>query len=451
MAKSNKAVDAFMAEVKKRNGNEPEFLQAVHEVAEMVIPFIEENPKYKGKMLLERMVEPERTIIFRIPWVDDKGNTQVNRGFRIEFNSAIGPYKGGLRFHPSVNLSILKFLGFEQTFKNSLTTLPMGGGKGGSDFDPKGKSDGEVMRFCQSLMTELFRHIGPDTDVPAGDIGVGGREIGYMFGQYKRLANEFTGVLTGKGITWGGSLIRPEATGYGCVYFAEEMMKHNKTSFKGKTVAVSGSGNVAQYAIEKATQFGGKVVTASDSDGSIYDPAGINAEKLAFLMELKNVKRGRIEEYAKKFKGVTYKKGARVWDVVAKCDVALPCATQNELDGKNAKDLVKKGVKYVAEGANMPTTPEGIEVFHAAGVAFAPGKASNAGGVATSGLEMSQNSLRLSWTREEVDARLHTIMKNIHAACVKHGKEGKGVNYVKGANIAGFVKVADAMLDQGVV
>jgi len=451
MAKTNKAVDSFMAEVKQRNGGEPEFLQAVHEVAEMVIPFIEANPKYKGKMLLERMVEPERTIIFRIPWVDDKGNTQVNRGFRIEFNSAIGPYKGGLRFHPSVNLSILKFLGFEQTFKNSLTTLPMGGGKGGSDFDPKGKSDGEVMRFCQSLMSELFRHIGPDTDVPAGDIGVGGREIGYMFGQYKRLANEFTGVLTGKGISWGGSLIRPEATGYGCVYFAEEMMKHNKTSFKGKTVAVSGSGNVAQYAIEKATALGAKVVSASDSDGSIYDPAGIDRTKLAFLMELKNVKRGRIEEYAKKFKGSTYKKGARVWDVVAKCDVALPCATQNELDGTNAKMLVKKGVKYVAEGANMPTTPEAIAVFEAAKVLFAPGKASNAGGVATSGLEMSQNSLRLSWSREEVDTRLHNIMKNIHAACVKHGTEGKHVNYVKGANIAGFVKVADAMLDQGVV
>jgi len=451
MAKSNKAVDAFMAEVKKRNGNEPEFLQAVHEVAEMVIPFIEENPKYKGKMLLERMVEPERTIMFRVPWVDDKGRTQVNRGFRIEFNSAIGPYKGGLRFHPSVNLSILKFLGFEQTFKNSLTTLPMGGGKGGSDFDPKGKSDGEVMRFCQSFMTELWRHVGQFTDVPAGDIGVGGREIGFMFGQDKRLRNEFTGVFTGKGATWGGSLIRPEATGYGCVYFAEEMMKHNKTSFKGKTVAVSGSGNVAQYAIEKCNQLGAKVVTASDSDGSIYDSAGINAEKLAFLMELKNVKRGRIEEYAKKFKGVTYKKGARVWDVVAKCDVALPCATQNELDEKNAKDLVKKGVKYVAEGANMPTTPEGITVLQNAGVAFAPGKASNAGGVATSGLEMSQNSLRLSWTRKEVDERLHNIMINIHAACVKHGKEGKGVNYVKGANIAGFVKVADAMLDQGVV
>ncbi len=343
MAKSNKAVDAFMAQVKQRNGGEPEFLQAVHEVAEMVIPFIEANPKYKGKMLLERMVEPERTIIFRIPWVDDKGNTQVNRGFRIEFNSAIGPYKGGLRFHPSVNLSILKFLGFEQTFKNSLTTLPMGGGKGGSDFDPKGKSDGEVMRFCQSLMTELFRHIGPDTDVPAGDIGVGGREIGFMFGQYKRLANEFTGVLTGKGITWGGSLIRPEATGYGCVYFADEMMKHNGTSFKGKVVAVSGSGNVAQYAIEKATMLGAKVVSASDSDGSIYDPAGIDKTKLAFLMELKNVKRGRIEEYAKKFKGSTYKKGARVWDIVPKCDVALPCATQNELDGKNAKDAGEEG------------------------------------------------------------------------------------------------------------
>ncbi|MBS1582176.1 MAG: NADP-specific glutamate dehydrogenase [Bacteroidetes bacterium] len=450
-AATTKAVDAFMQQVKVRNGNEPEFLQAVHEVAEVVIPFLEENPRYKGKMLLERMVEPERTIIFRVPWLDDKGNTQVNRGFRVEFNSAIGPYKGGLRFHPSVNLSILKFLGFEQVFKNSLTTLPMGGGKGGSDFDPKGKSDNEVMRFCQSFMTELWRHIGADTDVPAGDIGVGGREIGYMFGQYKRLANEFTGVLTGKGRSWGGSLIRPEATGYGCVYFANEMMKRNKDSFKGKTVAVSGSGNVAQFAIEKATQLGGKVVTASDSDGSIFDPAGITGDKLAFLMELKNVKRGRIEEYAKKFKGVTYKKGARVWDVVGKCDIALPCATQNELDAKNAKDLVKKGVKYVAEGANMPSTPEAIEAFHAAKVYFAPGKASNAGGVATSGLEMSQNSLRLSWTREEVDQRLHEIMKNIHAACVKYGEEGKHVNYVKGANIAGFVKVADAMLDQGVV
>lgn len=451
MAKSIKAVDAFMAEVKKRNGSEPEFLQAVHEVAEMVIPFIEANRKYKGKMLLERMVEPERTIMFRVPWVDDKGQVQVNRGFRVEFNSAIGPYKGGLRFHPSVNLSILKFLGFEQTFKNSLTTLPMGGGKGGSDFDPKGKSDSEVMRFCQSFMIELWRHVGQFTDVPAGDIGVGGREIGFMFGQDKRLRNEFTGVFTGKGASWGGSLIRPEATGYGCVYFAAEMMKENKQDFKGKIVAVSGSGNVAQYAIEKATQLGAKVVTCSDSDGSIHDPAGIDGPKLKFLMELKNVKRGRIEEYARKFKGSTYKKGARVWDIVPKCDVALPCATQNELDGKNAKDLVKKGVKYVAEGANMPTTPEGITALQMAGVAFAPGKASNAGGVATSGLEMSQNSLRLSWTREEVDQRLHAIMKNIHAACVKHGKEGKGINYVKGANIAGFVKVADAMLDQGVV
>ncbi|MFT3884749.1 MAG: NADP-specific glutamate dehydrogenase [Flavobacteriales bacterium] len=446
-----KAVDAFMQQVKVRNGGEPEFLQAVHEVAEVVIPFMEDNPRYKGKMLLERIVEPERTIIFRIPWLDDKGNTQVNRGFRVEFNSAIGPYKGGLRFHPSVNLSILKFLGFEQIFKNSLTTLPMGGGKGGSDFDPKGKSDNEVMRFCQSFMSELYRHIGADTDVPAGDIGVGGREIGFLFGQYKRLANEFTGVLTGKGRSWGGSLIRPEATGYGCVYFAEEMMKRNKESFKGKTVAVSGSGNVAQYAIEKATQLGAKVVTASDSDGSIYDPAGITGDKLAFLMELKNVKRGRIEEYVKKFKGATYKKGVRVWDVVTKCDVALPCATQNELDGKNAKDLVKKGVKYVAEGANMPSTPEAIEAFHAAKVYFAPGKASNAGGVATSGLEMSQNSQRLSWTRDEVDHQLHKIMKNIHAACVQYGTEGRHVNYVKGANIAGFVKVADAMLDQGVV
>ncbi len=446
-----KQVDAFMSYVTAKNPYEPEFLQAVHEVAETVIPFMEANPKYKGKMLLERMVEPERTIIFRVPWVDDKGVTQVNRGYRVQFNSAIGPYKGGCRFHPSVNLSVLKFLGFEQTFKNSLTTLPMGGGKGGSDFDPKGKSDIEVMRFCQSFATELQRHIGADTDVPAGDIGVGAREVGFMYGQDKRIRNEFTGVFTGKGRAWGGSLIRPEATGYGCVYFAEEMMKRNKTSFKGKTVAVSGSGNVAQYAIQKATQLGAKVVTASDSDGSIYDPNGIDGVKLAFLMELKNVKRGRIEEYAKKFKGSTFKKGARVWDVVAKCDVALPCATQNELDGKNAKDLVKKGVKYVAEGANMPSTPEAIEVFHKAGVVFAPGKASNAGGVATSGLEMSQNSLRLSWTLEEVDAKLHGIMKNIHAACVQYGTEGKSVNYVKGANVAGFVKVADAMLDQGVV
>ncbi|MBP9161134.1 MAG: NADP-specific glutamate dehydrogenase, partial [Flavobacteriales bacterium] len=376
---------------------------------------------------------------------------QVNRGYRIQFNSAIGPYKVGMRFHPSVNLSILKFLGFEQTFKNSLTTLPMGGGKGGSDFDPKGKSDAEVMRFCQSLMTELFRHIGPNTDVPAGDIGVGGREIGAMFGQYKRLANEFTGVLTGKGRTWGGSIMRPEATGYGAVYFAEEMMKRNKTSYKGKTVAVSGSGNVAQYAIEKATALGGKVVTCSDSSGSIFDPNGITGEKLAFIMDLKNVKRGRIEEYAKKFKGSKFTAGARVWDVVGKLDVAMPCATQNELNGKNAKDLIKKGVKYVAEGANMPCDLEATNLFLGAGVVFAPGKASNAGGVATSGLEMSQNSIRLSWSKEEVDSKLHQIMKDIHEACVKYGTEGKSVNYVKGANVAGFVKVADAMLEQGVV
>ena len=448
---STKAVEEFMAYVKVRNANEPEFLQAVHDVAEMVIPFIVTNPKYKGKMLLERMVEPERTISFRIPWVDDKGNIQVNRGYRVQFNSAIGPYKGGLRFHPSVNLSILKFLGFEQTFKNSLTTLPMGGGKGGSDFDPKGKTDSEVMRFCQSFMTELFRHIGPNTDVPAGDIGVGGREIGFLFGQYKRLANEFTGVLTGKALSWGGSIMRPEATGYGCVYFAEEMMNRNKTGFKGKTVAVSGSGNVAQYAIEKATALGGKVVTCSDSDGAIFDPNGITGEKLAFIMELKNVKRGRIEEYAKRFKGAKYTQGARVWDVVDKLDVAMPCATQNELNGKNAKDLIKKGVKYVAEGANMPCDLEATSLFLNAGVVFAPGKASNAGGVATSGLEMTQNSIRLSWTKEEVDSKLHAIMKDIHAACVKYGTEGRSVNYVKGANIAGFVKVADAMLDQGVV
>ena len=448
---TEKLVNGFMQYVMERNANEPEFLQAVHEVAETVIPFMERNPKYKDRALLERMIEPERTILFRVPWVDDAGRIRVNRGYRVEFNSAIGPYKGGIRFHPSVNLSILKFLGFEQTFKNSLTTLPMGGGKGGSDFDPKGKSDLEVMRFCQSFMAELWRHIGPDTDVPAGDIGVGAREIGFMYGMDKRLRNEFTGVFTGKGRSWGGSLIRPQATGYGCVYFAEEMMKRNKMSFKGKTVVVSGSGNVAQYAIEKATQFGGKVVTASDSDGAIFDPNGIDGEKLAWLMELKNVKRGRIEEYAKKFRGATFTRGARVWDVAKKVDVALPCATQNELNDTNARDLVKKGVKYVAEGANMPSTPEAIEVFHKNGVLFSPGKASNAGGVATSGLEMSQNSLRLSWTSEEVDQRLHSIMKNIHAACVQYGSDGKTVNYVQGANIAGFVKVADAMLEQGVV
>ncbi|AZJ32870.1 MULTISPECIES: NADP-specific glutamate dehydrogenase [Tenacibaculum] len=443
-------IQAFMDYVKERNAYEPEFLQAVHEVAETVIPFIENNPKYQGKKLLERMVEPERTIMFRVPWVDDNGETQVNRGYRVEFNSAIGPYKGGLRFHPSVNLSILKFLGFEQVFKNSLTTLPMGGGKGGSDFNPKGKSDREVMAFCQSFMTELARHIGPDTDVPAGDIGVGGREIGYMFGQYKRLRNEFTGVLTGKGASWGGSLIRPEATGYGDVYFAENMLKTKGDSFEGKTVVVSGSGNVAQYATEKATQLGAKVVTLSDSSGYIYDEDGIDAEKLAFVQELKNVKRGRIHEYVEKYPSAKFFKGERPWGT--KCDVALPCATQNELNGDEAKVLVDNGCICVAEGANMPSTPEAIEVFQNAKILFAPGKASNAGGVATSGLEMSQNSLRLSWTREEVDSKLHSIMNNIHEACVKYGtQEGGYVDYVKGANIAGFVKVADAMLDQGAV
>ncbi len=437
-----------MAKVKAMNPNEPEFLQAVHEVAEAIIPFMESNPKYKEAKILDRIVEPERTIIFRVPWVDDKGEIQVNRGYRVEFNSAIGPYKGGLRFHPTVNLSVLKFLGFEQIFKNSLTTLPMGGGKGGSDFDPKGKSDREVMAFCQSFMSELSRHIGADTDVPAGDIGVGGREIGFMFGQYKRLRNEFTGVLTGKGRNWGGSLIRPEATGYGTVYFAQEMLAVKGQNFNGKTVVVSGSGNVAQYAIEKATQLGAKVVTASDSSGYIYDANGIDADKLAFLMELKNVKRGRIQEYATKY-GCEFVAGKTPWGV--KCDIALPCATQNELNGDDAKALVANGCMAVAEGANMPSTPDAIAVFEANKIMFSPGKASNAGGVATSGLEMSQNSLRLSWTREEVDERLHNIMKSIHSACVQYGKDGDYVNYVKGANIAGFVKVADAMIDQGVV
>jgi glutamate dehydrogenase (NADP+) len=443
-------VDAFMDKVKATNGHEPEFLQAVHEVAEAIIPFMENNPKYKQAKILDRIVEPERTIIFRVPWLDDKGEIQVNRGYRVEFNSAIGPYKGGLRFHPSVNLSILKFLGFEQIFKNSLTTLPMGGGKGGSDFDPKGKSDNEVMKFCQSFMTELSRHIGADTDVPAGDIGVGGREIGYMFGQYKRIRNEFTGVLTGKARNWGGSLIRPEATGYGTVYFAQEMLSKVNDSFQGKVVAVSGSGNVAQFATEKVTQLGAKVVTLSDSSGYIYDEAGIDAEKLAFVMELKNVKRGRIEEYVAKYPTAKFVAGKRPWEV--KVDIALPCATQNELNGEEAKALIANGVKCVAEGANMPSTPEAIAAFQAAKVLFAPGKASNAGGVATSGLEMSQNSLRLSWTAEEVDAKLHGIMVSIHQACVKYGTLADGsVDYVKGANIAGFVKVADSMIDQGLV
>ncbi len=444
------SIKDFISDVEKLNPNEPEFLQAVTEVAETVIPFIEKNEKYANKMLLERMVEPERTILFRVPWVDDKGGIQVNKGYRIQFNSAIGPYKGGLRFHPSVNLSILKFLGFEQTFKNSLTTLPMGGGKGGSNFDPKGKSDNEIMRFCQSFMTELSRHIGPDTDVPAGDIGVGGREIGYMYGQYKRIRNEFTGVLTGKGRSYGGSLIRPEATGYGNVYFAKNMLATRGESFKGKTVVISGSGNVAQYAAEKAMQFGGKVITFSDSAGYIYDAEGINEEKLAFVMELKNEKRGRISEYTAKYPGAKYVEGKRPWEV--KCDIALPCATQNELDGAEAKMLLDNGCICVGEGANMPCTPEAIEAFQKAKILFSPGKASNAGGVATSGLEMSQNSLRLGWTAEEVDEKLHGIMNDIHAACVQYGKDGDGyVDYVKGANIAGFVKVADAMLAQGVV
>ena len=445
-----KQIEDFMIAVKAKNSHETEFLQAVHEVAEAVIPFMEEHPKYKLAKILERIVEPERTILFRVPWLDDKGEIQVNRGYRVEFNSAIGPYKGGLRFHPSVNLSILKFLGFEQVFKNSLTTLPMGGGKGGSDFDPKGKSDNEVMKFCQSFMTELSRHIGPDTDVPAGDIGVGGREIGYMFGQYKRIRNEFTGVLTGKARNWGGSLIRPEATGYGTVYFAQEMLARKNDSFKGKTVSVSGSGNVAQYACEKATQLGAKVVTLSDSEGYIYDTDGIDAAKLAFVMELKNVKRGRISEYVTHYPNAKFIAGKRPWEV--KADIALPCATQNELNGEEAKVLLSNGVICVAEGANMPSTPEAVTAFLSAKILFAPGKASNAGGVATSGLEMSQNSLRMSWPAEEVDQKLHGIMVSIHKACVEYGTDSDGyVDYVKGANIAGFVKVADSMIDQGLV
>ena len=444
------SIKNFINIVDKRNPNEPEFLQAVTEVAETVIPFIEENPQYNQAKLLERMTEPERVLLFRVPWTDDNNEVQINKGYRIEMNSAIGPYKGGLRFHPSVNLSILKFLAFEQVFKNSLTTLPMGGGKGGSDFDPKGKSDAEVMRFCQSFMTELSRHIGPNTDVPAGDIGVGGREIGYMFGQYKRLRNEFTGVLTGKGMSFGGSLIRPEATGYGDVYFAQSMLATKGDSFKGKTVAVSGSGNVAQYATEKATELGAKVVTMSDSSGYIYDADGIDADKLAFVMDLKNVKRGRISAYVEKYPSAKFFSGERPWSV--KCDVALPCATQNELNEAEAKTLVANGCICVSEGANMPTTPGAIEVLQNAKILFAPGKASNAGGVATSGLEMSQNSLRFNWTREEVDTKLKAIMKDIHESCVKYGTQKDGyVDYVKGANVAGFVKVAEAMLAQGVV
>jgi len=443
----NDNLNEFIKWVKDLNPGESEFLQAVEEVAEVIIPLLDKNPRFKGKKILERMVEPERVITFRVPWTDDKGDIHVNRGYRVEMNSAIGPYKGGLRFHPSVNLSILKFLAFEQVFKNALTTLPMGGGKGGSNFDPKEKSDMEIMRFCQSFMTELCRHIGPNTDVPAGDIGVGGREIGYMFGQYKRIRNEFTGVLTGKGLGWGGSLIRPEATGYGNVYFAQNMLAVNKDSFNGKVVVISGSGNVAQYSCEKATELGAKVVAMSDSSGYIYDKDGIDSEKLSFIMNLKNIKRGRIKEFADHY-GCEFHEG-RPWGV--SCDIALPCATQNELNKLEASKLVDNGCICVAEGANMPSTAEAVELFLNAKILFAPGKASNAGGVATSGLEMSQNSLRMNWTREEVDAKLKSIMNDIHSQCIEHGKEGNFVNYVKGANIAGFFKVADAMLDQGVV
>ncbi len=446
---ANDLIQAVYEQVLSRNPGEVEFHQAVKEVLDSLGPVLEKHPEYGEARILERIVEPERQIIFRVPWQDDKGNIHINRGFRFEFNSALGPYKGGLRFHPTANASILKFLGFEQVFKNSLTTLPMGGAKGGADFDPKGKSDNEVMRFCQSFMSELFRHVGPDTDVPAGDIGVGGREIGFMFGQYKRLRNEFTGVFTGKGLEWGGSLIRPEATGYGCVYFAEEMLKSRGENFEGKICTVSGSGNVAQYTIEKLNQLGAKAVSLSDSNGTIYDPDGIDAEKLAFVMELKNVRRGRIKEYAKKF-GVEYREGKRPWDI--KCDCAFPGATQNEISGEDAKTLLKNGCYVVAEGANMPSTPEAIEQFIANKILYGPAKAANAGGVATSGLEMSQNAMRLRWTHEEVDERLHNIMIAIHKQCYEAAQEyGCPGNLVAGANIAGFIKVANAMLAQGLV
>ena len=444
-----KIINNFLQEVSQRNTNEPEFMQAVSEVAQTVIPYIVANDIYHGKNILMRMAEPERVVMFRVPWIDDSGEIRVNRGYRIEMNSAIGPYKGGLRFHESVNLSILKFLAFEQVFKNALTTLPMGGGKGGADFNPKGKSDAEVMRFCQSFMTELFRHIGPNRDIPAGDIGVGGREIGYMFGQYKRLKNEFTGVLTGKGISWGGSLIRPEATGYGAVYFAQNMLETRGASFVGKNVVISGSGNVAQYAAEKVIQLGAKVLTMSDSSGFIHDPDGIDEEKLAFIMQLKNVSRQRIHKYVEQYAKASFHKGEKPWGI--SCDIAMPCATQNELDAADAKTLISNGCYCVSEGANMPSTPDAILHFHSNNVLYAPGKASNAGGVAVSGLEMAQNSLRYSWTREEVDQRLQAIMKDIHQACASYGKGKEGINYEKGANIAGFVKVADAMLAQGVV
>ena len=445
----DKIIKQFLAEVNQRNQNEPEFMQAVTEVAETVIPYIVKKEIYYGQNILLRMVEPERVISFRVAWINDKEEIEVNRGYRIEMNSAIGPYKGGLRFHPSVNLSILKFLAFEQIFKNSLTTLPMGGGKGGSDFNPKGKTDTEVMRFCQSFMTELFRHIGPNRDIPAGDIGVGSREIGYLFGQYKRLKNEFTGVLTGKGISWGGSLIRPEATGYGVVYFTQKMLEHQGEGFKGKKVVISGSGNVAQYAAEKVIQLGGTVLTLSDSSGYIYDKGGIDEEKLSHIMELKNKRRARIDVYLKKYPKAKFFKNRKPWEIP--CDIALPCATQNELGEKDADLLIKNSCRCVGEGANMPSSPKAIYRFTMHNILYAPGKASNAGGVAVSGLEMAQNSLRYNWTREEVDDKLKSIMGDIHQSCLDYGKEKNYVNYVKGANIAGFVKVADAMLAQGVV
>jgi glutamate dehydrogenase/leucine dehydrogenase len=445
----NLSIDQFMTQVKAKNPAEPEYHQAVHEVAETIIPFINENPKYRFSKILERLAEPERVVIFRVPWLNDKGEIEVNRGFRVEMNSAIGPYKGGLRFHPTVTLSILKFLAFEQIFKNSLTTLPMGAGKGGSDFDPKGKSDNEVMKFCQSFMTELCRHIGAYTDIPAGDIGVGGREIGYMFGQYKRIRNEFTGVLTGKGLEWGGSLIRPEATGYGAVYFADEMLKVKNESIHGKTVVMSGSGNVAQYATEKVIELGGKVVTLSDSSGFVYDPEGVDRDKLQFVFDLKNIRRGRIKEYAEKY-SCDYFEGERPWKI--KCDIAFPNATQNEVSGEEAQMLVDNRCLCIAEGANMPSTPEAINVFQKNHILYGPGKAANAGGVAVSGLEMTQNSMRLPWSRDEVDQRLKRIMTNIHETCKKFGDDGNGnIDYVKGANIGGFVKVADAMMAQGLV
>ena len=444
-----KIIENFIAEIDRKNSNEPEFMQAVREISENVLPYIVSKDIYHGKNILMRMVEPERVLMFRVNWVDDKGEIQVNRGYRVQMNSAIGPYKGGLRFHPTVNLSILKFLALEQVFKNSLTTLPMGAGKGGSDFDPKGKSDGEIMRFCQSFMTELYRYIGPNTDIPAGDIGVGGREIGYMFGQYKKLKKEFTGVLTGKGLSWGGSLIRPEATGYGTVYFAENMLKHVDNSISGKTVTISGSGNVAQYAAEKCIQLSAKVVSMSDSSGTIFDIDGIDEEKLAFIMDLKNNKRGRISEYIKKYPTAKFLKNKTPWEIP--CDIALPCATQNELNEQDASCLIKNGCICVSEGANMPCTPEAIKIFKFNKILYAPGKASNAGGVAVSGLEMAQNSLRYSWSRDEVDSKLKEIMNDIHKSCLIHGEEKGWVDYEKGANIAGFIKVADAMLAQGVV